>query len=864
MRINKGFIYKLLTIVWLIILWTNSPLKAKEVYGFATLRYSLVLANDTTEKDSVEAPKNKGWLKAVLDYNADDSIKVNMVNNSAYLYKNASISYQNIGLSAGFIKIDWNKNTVLATGILDSNGKVVEKPIFSENDKIFETDTIVYNFNTQKASIKTLNTREGESYLAGEKVKRTSESIYYIKGTSFTTCSNRHPHFRVRTKKAKVIVGKQIVTGPAYLEFADIPTPLVIPFGFFPTQDKRSSGFVFPTFDFATGNDINPGRGFGLVGGGYYWALSDYMDLKITGDIYSKGGWGVRAESNYVKKYKYRGYISARYNRTRIGDPRYEAFDAFRDSKDFRIDWTHNQDPKARPDLRFGAKVNFATFNYNVLNTTNPADYLQSTMASSISLDKIWLGTPFSMTVSANHSQNKQSGNLELSLPRVSFNMRRIMPFAKKTRIGSQSWYEKVGVVYNLQTENRFTGNIEDFDSIQKVVSGLEYGMKQTVGVSTNEKVLKYFSFSPSFNYTNRFYPSKLNYTFNPDSNEVITDTINGFEVVQDFNVSASLSSKVYGMFTFKKGNVSAIRHVMTPAVTLSFAPDFGADYWGYYQEVQTDTSGTTARFSRYSRYLYGSPGQGNNGNLGLSLLNVLEGKKRTVKDSTKEKKFKILDQFNLSTSYRINQPVFAWAPLSMRAVTRVFKNKLSLTYQGLYDFYGRDAEGVRINRSALEVNNKLFWNTNNNFSADITFRGKAERKSEVKKSATGLTEGNKNYFELDNYMDFIFPWSITFRYNYQSRLNMFSQDVSTHSLGVNFIVDPTPNWHLAVTTGYDIIRKEITYTNVNITRDLHCWELTLNWVPFGFAQSYNIGIRIKASQFKDVKYEQRRGIGDF
>jgi len=837
-----------------------------EFKGLPTLQSELVLANDTTEKDSVIAPKKTGWLAAVLDYDAEDSIKVNMVDNSAYLYKNASIAYQSIGLKAGFIKIDFETNSVTATGILDSNGKVIQKPVFTEGDKVFETDTIVYNFNTEKAKIKTLNTTEGESFIAGDKVKKTGENIYYIRGTSFTTCSHRHPHFRVRAKRAKVIVGKQIVTGLAYLEFADIPTPLLIPFGFFPTQDKRTSGFIFPTFDFATGNEINPGKGFGLIGGGYYWGISDYMDLKLTGDVYTKGGWGVRAQSNYVKKYKFRGNISIRYNHTKIGDPRYEEYNAFQNSKDFRIDWTHNQDPKARPDLRFGAKVNFATFNYNKLNTTNPNDYLQSTMASSISLDKSWLGTPFSMTIGANHSQNRQSGDLDISLPKLSFNMRRVMPFARKTKVGDQSWFERIGVVYNLQTENRFSGNITDFDTIEEVVGGLEYGMQHSVGISTNEKVLKHLSFSPTINYVNRFYPSQMKYTFNSDSNEVEVDTINGFQMVQNFNVSASLSSKVYGMFVFKKGNISAIRHVMTPAVSLSFAPDFGDEFWGYYQNVQTDTAGdgNFRNLPRYGGYIYGTPGSGNNGNLGLSLLNVLEGKRRVAKDSAGENKFKILDQLNFGTAYRINQDVFAWAPLSVRAVTRVFKNKLSLTYQGAFDFYGRDEEGNRLNISALELNNKLMWNTNNNFSADITFRGKAERKSETVKSATGLTQGDKNYFELDGYMDFIFPWSVTLRYNYQSRLNMFVQDASTHSLGVNFVIDPTPNWHISVTTGYDVIRKEITYTNVDIIRDLHCWELTLNWVPFGFAQSYNIGIRIKASQFKDVKYQQQRGIGDF
>ena len=357
MRVNKGLTYNLLTIFSVIILCAISSLHASSISRVNNYSKTWIAVNDTTEKDSAET-EDESWLKNILTYDAFDSIKGDLVNNKAYLYNEAYIEYGDINLKAGFIEIDWNRNEVRATGIPDSTGKIVQKPIFAQADKVFETDTIVYNFNAQKARIKQIYTKEGESFLAGENVKRTSGDVYFIEGTSFTTCDHRHPHFRVRTKRAKVVVGKQIVSGPMYLEFADIPTPLVLPFAFFPTQDKRASGFIFPTFDFNSGNEINPGKGFGLLGGGYYWSLSDNYDLKLTGDIYSKGGWGLRAQSNYIKRYGYKGYVSLRYNDTKIGDPSYQAYDAFSESKDFRIDWTHTQDPKARPDLRFNARVN--------------------------------------------------------------------------------------------------------------------------------------------------------------------------------------------------------------------------------------------------------------------------------------------------------------------------------------------------------------------------------------------------------------------------------------------------------------------------------------------------------------------------
>jgi hypothetical protein len=415
-----------------------------------------------------------------------------------------------------------------------------------------------------------------------------------------------------------------------------------------------------------------------------------------------------------------------------------------------------------------------------------------------------------------------------------------------------------------MQGENRFSGSLDDFDTIQDVTRSLEYGLQHSIGVSTNEKILNHFSLSPTLNYVNRFYPSQLNYTFDEATNSVEVDTVNGFFMVQNFSASANLSTKVYGMFNYKKGPIKAIRHVMTPSVQLGFTPDFGQETWGIYQNVQTDTSGTTRNLSRYAGYLYGSPGQGSNGSLTFGLLNVLEGKARSEKDSTGEKKFKILDRLNFSTTYLLNQDEFAWNPLSVNAATAIFKNKLNLTYQGSFDFYGRDSTMARVNRSALEVNDKLLWNTRNNFSAGITFKGKAQKKKEKTKSAIGFSEEDPNYFSLDEYMDFVFPWSVTLSYNYQSVLVDFKQNPSTHSIGANIVLDPTPNWHLILGTGYDLKENDITYTRINIQRDIHCWELFLEWVPFGFAQSYNIGIRIKASQFQDVKYNQQKGIGDF
>lgn len=814
-------------------------------------------ANDSTANDSLIEP---GVLKTMVNYHAEDSMAIMVAQNKAYLYNEAHIDYGDVSLDAGYIELDWATNEVYARGIPDSTGKIVQKPIFKQGADTYETDEIKYNFSTNKALIKSVITKEGESYLHGDVIKRQDENTFYVKHTAFTTCNKRHPHFEVTTEKAKVIVGNRIITGPANLVVADVPTPVVLPFGFFPAQDRRSSGFILPTFN------THEGKGFGLVNGGYYFSLSDYFDLTLTGEVYSRGGWGLRGLSNYKKRYRYNGTLEMRYNRTLIGDPRYQDYGRFEDSRDFRVRWSHNQDPKARPDLRFSASVDLANPTFNRFNTTNPNDFLQNTTTSSLSMDKRWLGSPFSLTASAYHTQNNITKDFTLSLPKMAFTMQRIFPFERKNRVGSAKWYERIGMNYAAATEARIDANYDSLSTgAEQVGNQIRTGLNHTFNFSTNERILNFFSLSPSVNFNSKWYPGRNDYRYE-GNDSLVVDTVSGFSTVNSFSASAQLSTKVYGTFQYRKGKIKAIRHMMTPQVGFSYRPDFSNEGWGIWQQLE-DSTGQTQYFDRYNGYLYGSAGRGVNGSVTMNLGNNLEMKVRSDKDSTGERKIKILDRLNFSTSYNMAAEQYNWAPLNVTAQSSVLKNRVQLSYQGAFDFYGFDPElEQRVNRSAWDVNGQWARNTRSNFSVNLRWKGNLGPERQKKKSSSplGLEDEDVNYLKVDRYMDFSMPWSVNVRYNYLVSRPGLDSRVSTHAIGLDVQIDPTPNWHLNVTTGYDIVQQEVTYTRLNLTRDLHCWELRIDWVPFGFQQSYMIGINIKASSFRDAKLERRRNLGDF
>ena len=831
-----------------------------------------------TEPDTVQVSSGPTeLLRSEVKGRAEDSLVVTPDGNLSYFYNQAQVDYQDIGIRAGYIQIDWATNEALATGIIDSTGILVQRPLFIEGGKEYRTDTIRYNFESKKARIKKVITKEGEGYLHGERVKKMEERIFYIRGGSFTTCSHEHPHFRLRTVKTKVISGDKIITGPAYLEMLDVPTPLVLPFGFFPTEARRRSGIIIPTY----GNNFE--RGYFLKDGGYYWATNEFMDMTFRGEIYTMGGWGVRVQSNYKKRYRYRGNVAVNFNRIKYGEESFlENGGSFRNSTDFNIRWSHNQDPKARPDLRFSANVNLASASYfqNTQQTANQV--LTSQMQSNVSVQKSWQGRPYSLSINLRHSQNNQQKTIALTLPQLSFNVNRFYPFKFGKQIGEDAWYEKIGMNYSFQAENRIDGRMDEaLFSARSYNRNARYGGQHSASLQTNTKLFKYWTFSPSIRMNSRWYGSRLRYRLIDSTNSVTQDTIRGFNNAFNFSVNANMSTKVYGQFNFK-GKVKAIRHVLTPNIGMSYTPDFSDPIWGYYQTYQSDTLGSQRTSSVYNSYLYGSPGKGMRANVNFGLQNTLEMKVKNKRDSTGVTKVKLLEGLSVNTSWNAAATSFQWSPVRVSARTSALDGLVQFIFNSSFDWYGIDESGQRIDVFSYDVNGSLLRRTQSSFNIGFKLNAdrfrpdkaggekkKQEAASDESEQAAlhanplGLTPGDVDYYLMRQYADFDVPWSLTLNYFYTNNKSGL-QLRETRSLDVNGDITLTDNWKIGFRTGYDFERKALSYTTINMFRDLHCWQLNVFWVPFGFQRSYTIGLGAKASILNDLKLDRRRGIGDF
>ncbi len=830
--------------------------------------------------DSVYSTDAGGFLEDNVDYTAEDSIVGSPGEGGAELYNKAYVKYQDITLEAGYIKIDFNTSTLFAKGIRDSTGKIVQKPLFVEGGKSYRADEMRYNFETKKAKIRKVITQEGEGFLHGEDVKKFGENILFIKNASYTTCSHEHPHFRIRTNKAKVIPGEKVVTQFAYLELMDIPTFLMVPFGFFPTQDKKKSGILVPAYG------SSPFRGYFLKDGGFYWAGTDYVDLAVKGDIYTQGGWGLRALTNYKKRYAYSGNLNLSYNLIKFGREEFAKYNssAFDNRSDFGIRWTHNQDPKAHPNFRFNANVNIASATFYQVTSTNPEDILTNQLASSVSINKSWPGKPFNLSVSARHNQNNATKALSFTLPQATFSVNRLFPFKRQVSVGKKKWFEEIGITYTANTANEIRTTLDsDIFNKKTLLDDARNGISHSIPISANYKIFKNFVLNPSITYKERWYFKRQDFRFVDSINNVTSDTSNGFFANRDFQAQVNVSTKVYGTFAFK-GYLKALRHVMTPTVGLSYKPDFSDDFWGYYQSVQSDTLGNFDSYDRYGSQLYGSASAGKQGNVNFGLQNILEGKVKSSKDSSGEKKVKILERFSLNTSYNMAAEEFQWAPLGINATSTVFNGLVSLNFTSSYSFYGYDEElKTQINESSWSSNGSLLRPLREGLASGInlnanTFKKKGEKKKkkggkkkavendgeeEDKPASVGITEGDPDYYNPKTRFDFKPTWNLRLNYTLSKNYKGLTSTIS-QGLRASGDVQLSENWKFNFTTGYDFENKDFTVTSFNFFRQLHCWEMQCAWIPFGFQQSYTLTIRVNSSVLSDLKYERRRGVGDF
>ncbi len=849
------------------------------------------LASDTTKK--------KEPLDAPVIYEASDSI-VFTKEGYAHLYGEGKVNYQNIELTSAVITMNMDSSTVYATGVTDTAGVETGSPIFKDGETPYESKIMRYNFKTKKGFINSIVTQQGEGYVTSEEGKKGANDEIYMRHGKYTTCDNHeHPHFYLKLSMAKVRPKKNVVFGPAQLVVEDVPLPIAVPFGFFPFNSSYSSGFIMPTY----GDEMN--RGFYLRDGGYYFAISDQMDLKVLGEIFTKGSWGLSAASNYNKRYKFSGSFNASYLVTKTGEKNMPDYSV---SKDFRIQWSHRQDAKANPNSSFSASVNFATSSYDrssLSSLYNPQQYSQNTKASSVSYSRNFPEIGLNISGAFNITQNTRDSSLSMTLPDVNISLNRIYPFKRKKSAGDDRWYEKI----SLQYTGSITNSISTKDNLlfKTPLTQWENGMQHKIPVSATFNLFKYINIVPSFNYTERWYLRKVkqSYDASPTSRDhVKRDTINGFNRLYDYNLSLQMNTKLYGMYKplFMKSKELQIRHVFTPTVSYTYTPDFGKSRYGYYDTyTYTDEDGEvrTVEYSPYEGAVYGYPGKNMSQNISFSIDNNIEMKMKSDKDTTGYKKISLIDQLGASLSYDVANK--KWSDLSMNLRLKLTKsytfnmNASFATYAYQFDENGNVVVGDRTEWSygrfgRFQVYSGSFSYTLNNDTFKKLFgkkdedeknkdnKGKEENEDEETEEETEEQNNNSNMrktekasVDSDGYLAFKLPWSVSLSYSYSIREDR-SKDINiktmrypyslTHSLNVSGNFKIGSRWNMTYSTGYDFTSKEMSMTTLNITRDLHCFNMSCGLV-FGPFTSYNFSIRANSSMLTDaLKWDQRSNTG--
>ena len=891
-----------------------APLRAKIIISFILLIVLLMLpdeatsqrrrrgmiASNTAQTDSLNrkdslgadtvvvrvdsvAPTKKQQLDAPVIYESNDSTTFTL-GGAATLYGSGKVNYQNIELAAEVISMNLDSSTVHAYGIKDTTGTIKGKPVFKEGETAYDTETISYNFKSKKAGITDIITQQGEGYVTGSRAKKGANDEIFMEHGRYTTCDHHdHPHFYMQLTRAKVRPKKNVVTGPAYLVVEDVPLPLAVPFFFFPFSSSYSSGFIMPTYM------DDSSRGFGLAEGGYYFAMSDIMDLKLTGDIFTKGSWRLSGLTNYNKRYKYSGTLQADYQVTKTGD---KGMPDYTVAKDFKVVWNHRQDAKASPNSTFSASVNFSTSSYersNINNLYNSQLLTQNTKTSSISYSRSFPDIGLTLSGTTNIAQTMRDSSIAVTLPDLNITLSRLFPFKRKKAAGAERWYEKISVSYT----GRLTNSIRTKDDrlFKTGISGWENAMNHNIPISATFTLFKYLQVNPSVNYTERWYTRKINQTYNEETGRLeqnLNDTINGFYRVSNYSASLSLSTKLYGMYKplFMKKKEIQIRHVVTPQVGISGAPAF-SKYW----EEYTDNNGNTQYYSPYTGQPFGVPSREGSGTVSFSIANNLEMKYYDAKKDTL-KKVSLIDDLSVNMSYNMAAKEKPWSPLSMNLRLKLTKNYTFnmnasfATYAYTFDKSGNVVEGNRTEWSygrfgRFQGYGSSFNYTFNNDTWKKWFGPKEDEKDKDKKESEdgdgedseGTEDGTttkkveKAQADPDGYQVFKMPWSLSFSYSFNIRedrtkpINRYSMRYPftyTHNINMNGNVKISNNWSLSFNSGYDFQAKEITQTSCTISRDLHCFNLSASLSPFGRWKYYNVTIRANASILQDLKYEQR------
>ena len=841
---------------------------------------------DTLSNNEIDSIANTSEIETTINYSAKDSIFYDLKSQKIKLYGGSKIDYGEINLEAYEILVDWNDKTLDANFIFDSIGKKIGKPIFSEGDQSYETDKITYNFDSRKAKIKGIVTQLDDAYMQGEDVKKNEEDELFISHAMYTTCNLEEPHFHISSSKIKVIPGKKVVSGPFHLKFGNVPTPLGFIFGMFPQPKKKVSGLIMPNY----GEEKR--RGFYLRDGGYYFAVNDHLDLRLTGDIYSKGSYGMTLGTNYKKRYSYSGNLRFNYNKSKLGD-----FENPTTSNDFSFSWSHSPDTRGKSS-RFSSSVNFQTNSYNQnknLVYSNFNESINAQFNSNISYSKTFKGSPFNLSANLRHSQNVQTKKVNLTLPDISYNMSRIYPFKNigklgKTALGKISISHRfngkieltngsvgnsLGGLNIINSGNNFSEQIDfNMDNISSIIDRSKIGGKHTIPISTSFNLLKYFTVSPSVNYNEIWYFKKLSYNYNELENGIEIDTTNSFQRAWSYSSAFALSTRIYGTVFFKKGKIKAIRHVISPEISMSFSPDFTKPKYGYYENVQINNEGDTKLLSKYENFLFGSPRIGSSASMNFYIGNNLEMKVLDKKDTINgTRKIKIFDNLAFSSSYNFLADSFRLAPIRFSTRTSFFKRLINLSISGNIDPYtfrldsiSESATGIknvyqrRVDELAYKNNQGIGSLAYINMALGFRFSAKDFRSDDDEKESSYGTREEIDYINsnIAEYIDFNVPWSINASYNLNRRKIGFRDPTITQTLTFSGDVSISEKTKISFRSGYDFKFKMLTQTSINATRDLHCWRINFSWVPFGRFQSYNLSINAVSALLQDLKLEKR------
>ena len=868
-------------------------------------RDSIRMAAADSVANSRRKPTNSP-IDSRVDYSASDSV-VLLANGTAFLHGNGNIKYKNMELQSAFIRVKMDSNIVYARGVTDSTGVITGKPLFKEGKDEYESNEMTYNMKTKKGFIRHTVTQQGEGYIISERTKKAGEGDdMYMAGGRYTTCDDTdNPHFYLALTRARVKPGDYIATGPAYMVVGDVPLPIAIPFGFFPFTNKYSSGLIMPSY----GDDFT--RGFYLRGLGYYFAINDYVDLQVKGDIYTKGTWAIEAQSNYVWRYKFRGNVNISYRTDVTGE---RDMPTYSKATNLQVRWSHTQDSKASLYSSFSASVNFATSGYNRSDINayyNGQLNSENTKSSSVSYTQRFPNAPVSLTMSGLINQRTKDSTITLTLPDLALNVSRIYPFKRKKAIGKEKWYEKISLQYTLNTKLSITTK-ESKLLHSNFLRDWQTGVKHNIPISASWTLFKYLTLTPSITYTERWYFQRQNRTYDEEQQAVRVDTTNGFYRVWDFNTSLSASTKMYFYYTpIRKwfgDKVDRFRHVLTPTLSFNYHPDFGNswfNYYGSYERPYVDSNGDTQyetiTYNRYQGAMYGTPSQGAQGALSFSLGNNIEMKIRNDKDTTGKEPHKVIsliDDLTLSGGYNFIADSMNWNRFRLRVRIKLPFN-YTLNLSGDFDpyMYGLTASGrpVRVN--------KLYWNhgkfphflgTSTSFSYTFNndkVRGwfnKDNKKKDNSSDPNDPTDPNnlppdpndpnsvnqmnmppeiknkKREMGSDGYEKVDIRWSLTvnytIRYGESSTFDydkMYYKMKFTHNLSLSGNLSLGKGWSVSASTSFDFDAKKFTYTNFNVRRDLHCWTMTASFVPFGPYKTYNFHIGVNASMLADLKYDK-------